>query len=214
MQTLQTIEIGQPELSLEEIKEHLRIITDVDDYLLLRLRDAAIDTVERETNRTIAPTVYRAIYQNWPIDHLHHYKPVGWQHCSVQNVYIPKPPLLAVPNHSSPYNIENEPVDIYYYNSANELVEYTDYYLVYSSDHYSFIQPKSGYYPAVYRRPDAISITFTSGYNTLPPALKQALLLLIGTWYENREDEQQKMTYQLKTGLDRLLSPFWLGDYN
>ena len=44
--------------------------------------------------------------------------------------------------------------------------------------------------PTVYARPDAVTVTFTTGYgaaSAVPEAIKAAIKLLVGHWYENRE---------------------------
>ncbi len=42
-------------------------------------------------------------------------------------------------------------------------------------------------WPATYRTPNAIAIRFVAGYTTVPEAIKAAMKLLIGHWYQNRE---------------------------
>lgn len=48
-------------------------------------------------------------------------------------------------------------------------------------------------WPAI--QPDSrITVTATVGYATVPPSIKQAILLLIGDWYANRENSGDGMT--------------------
>ncbi|PLX37002.1 MAG: hypothetical protein C0605_08005 [Hyphomicrobiales bacterium] len=45
-------------------------------------------------------------------------------------------------------------------------------------------------WPGTYNREDAVSITYVAGYGAaaaVPQAIKQAILLMIAHWYENRE---------------------------
>ena len=44
-------------------------------------------------------------------------------------------------------------------------------------------------WPGTSDRKNAVTVTVTVGYDAVPAALKQAILLLIGTWYSNRENE-------------------------
>ncbi len=37
------------------------------------------------------------------------------------------------------------------------------------------------------REPNAVKVEFTGGYDTVPPVLKQAIIMLVAHWYENRE---------------------------
>lgn len=46
-------------------------------------------------------------------------------------------------------------------------------------------------WPAIADRPDAVRVQFIAGYgnaDAVPVSIKRALLLLIGAWYENREN--------------------------
>jgi uncharacterized phiE125 gp8 family phage protein len=52
----------------------------------------------------------------------------------------------------------------------------------------SFLQIVAGFAPpAVADRPDAVRIEAEFGMDAVPPAIRQAAILLIGHWYENRE---------------------------
>lgn len=56
---------------------------------------------------------------------------------------------------------------------------------------------------------DAIKIQYTAGYSSVPPATKQALLLLIGHWYENREAiiaQSRGVAQELPLAVQSLLS--------
>ena len=59
------------------------------------------------------------------------------------------------------YNVKEEPVEINYINSEPSLYDY---------------------------RNDPITVRFITGYTTVPEALRQAILLLVGDMYENRLD--------------------------
>lgn len=46
-------------------------------------------------------------------------------------------------------------------------------------------------WPGVYGRIDAVSVTFVAGYgaaSAVPQAIKQAILLMVGSWFEGREE--------------------------
>jgi uncharacterized phiE125 gp8 family phage protein len=52
----------------------------------------------------------------------------------------------------------------------------------------SYVALKPGQtFPTTYDRRDAVSVTFVCGESEAPAAIKQAMLLLIGHWYANRE---------------------------
>jgi uncharacterized phiE125 gp8 family phage protein len=72
-----------------------------------------------------------------------------------------------------------------------------DSYYVLPEERTARLFPVSGYWGAPWgytRSPDGVIIEFRAGHATrdeVPETLRQALLLAIGTWYENRESLQQ-----------------------
>lgn len=44
-------------------------------------------------------------------------------------------------------------------------------------------------WPGAYNRPDAVSVEYVAGADDVLPAIKAAILLLIGHWYVNRDDD-------------------------
>lgn len=77
---------------------------------------------------------------------------------------------------------------IEYTDSDNAAAEFTGYTVI-SAREPVRIKLASGYsWPAIYDG-SAITVTFTAGYadGEAPPALLQAMLLLIGHWFMNRE---------------------------
>ncbi|TIL38530.1 head-tail connector protein [Mesorhizobium sp.] len=60
-------------------------------------------------------------------------------------------------------------------------------------------------------QPEAVRITFTAGYATIPVQVKHAILLLIGDWYRNRENASEIKLNEMPRGVDALLYPlrFW-----
>lgn len=68
--------------------------------------------------------------------------------------------------------------------------------------------------PALACAPDAVAITFTAGYGTvaekLPPALRSAILLMVGDLYRFRDSVQigTAGAVPMSTTVDRLIAPF------
>lgn len=61
------------------------------------------------------------------------------------------------------------------------------------SEDWAYLEPKSGFaWPALEDRADALTVTYVAGFganaDAVPANLKQAALLMVGHWYENRED--------------------------
>lgn len=44
-------------------------------------------------------------------------------------------------------------------------------------------------WPGTYNRPDAVSVEYVAGADDVLPAIKAAILLLIGHWYVNRDED-------------------------
>lgn len=80
----------------------------------------------------------------------------------------------------------------YYDENNDQQTLSTDVYALLDDELGSFVSLQYGQsWPSVYPREDAVSITYVAGYgadgDSVPAAIKQALLLLVGNWYENRE---------------------------
>lgn len=79
----------------------------------------------------------------------------------------------------------------------------TDFYL-FGDDDSAAIQPKEGVtWPTTYDRPDAVTITFAAGM-TPPENLKQAALLLVAHWYENRSATSDALS-EIPEGVEMLI---------
>lgn len=59
-------------------------------------------------------------------------------------------------------------------------------------------------FPLTYDTPDAVTVTYTAGYTTIPDAVKTAMLLMIADWYDNRTDGVRTMP----TASQLLLNPY------
>jgi uncharacterized phiE125 gp8 family phage protein len=68
-------------------------------------------------------------------------------------------------------------------------------------------------WPATFAREDAVTVTYVGGYGPtrtdVPPAIRQAMLLLIGHWYEHRQAVVNgATTAQLPLAVQALLGPY------
>lgn len=150
-------------LTLSEAKAHLRIATDNtdDDAYVTRLIEAAAGTLESVTGRAMGSREYRLTLSAWP---------------DSGRIYLPYPPLVTVD-------------EIVYIDEAgaSQTLTASDYALDDSAEPALLTPPYNQSWPTVQQQPGAIRIDYTAGYTSTPAALKHALLLLIGHWYENRE---------------------------
>lgn len=67
-------------------------------------------------------------------------------------------------------------------------------------------------WPATRAVPNAVTVTFTAGYSPLPKTLRQAMLLLVAHWYENREPVNiGNIVNELPFAVEALLNKFRAG---
>jgi len=183
-----TIPPSNTVLTLEEIKEYLRLDTDdtSEDALLLRLEATAVSFVEKYTSRTLLTTQFITYRDNF---FGFGYAYAGYYYGSNNYCYdywlLRKSPLQQVDL-------------VQYYNTDNVLttVDSDIYYNTFEND-YSKILLNNGYqFPTdIIMKLQAIQILFTAGYGDtgedVPQELKEAILMLIAGMYENRGDCNQ-----------------------
>jgi uncharacterized phiE125 gp8 family phage protein len=175
-------------LTLTQVKKHLRLIVeDTDVYtqendLLNVLISAARQMVEETTNRKLMPAEYEWIGSL----------------CAFRNkLLVPIWPIREV--NSVKYFDESEseqPLDAAYYDFAdftdNDTIHFLD-----GADGFGISSSKA--YP--------VTVNVSVGYeevDEIPKPIIQAMLLMIGYWYENKEDSVRKMP----TAAEWLLMPF------
>lgn len=123
-------------------------------------------------------------------------------------IEFPRSPLISV-DAASPI------VSVKYYDSSN--VQQT---LIASKYDYDLtskpgrLRPSYGnYWPTTYSRMGAVEIKYTAGYGAaaaVPQTIKQAILLLVGHWYANREPIGT-VGKQIEFTVDSLLGVEWDG---
>lgn len=154
-------------VSLAEAKHHLRVDHSEDDGLIAALIVAARARAEDVTGLALLPTRYRWTFDAFPeTDRLMHL-PVG--------------PARAV-------------IAVRYLDAA--LVQQTLAASSYFSDVTSLparirLSPTAAGWPFTAAVPGAVEVEFTAGRDdaaAVPADLRQALLLMVGTWYETREE--------------------------
>lgn len=175
-------------LSTEEAKRHLRLMSgDLDDEVTAKVRESR-DDCERDTQRTLRAAVTRVLTRDcwWPQRYCSSYigcletrYPTGVR----GELKLPWPPLIAV-------------TGITYYDSSNVLqtLSSTNYYVELSTEGFGRITwASTATIPTVYDRPDAIAITFTTGYataNDVPPGAMAAMKLrLTELWGRGTDNE-------------------------
>jgi len=183
-------------ITLEEARLHLRLDADgsppshPDDSLVTTLITVARQHAETYLGQAIAQKTFEVA-----IDEL----PDG----ANQTISLEMWPVNAV-------------TSITYIDSDGVQQPFTDYQLD------TYAKPAAVYpderWPAVKRVPNAVIISFIAGYTDnfspnpypLPAGVKQAMLLLIGHLYQNRESVTEGQMYEMPQGFTALLTPYRL----
>ena len=151
-----------------------------DDTLLAALIQAAREYVEGYQNRALCPQTWELVLDNWPYDDC---------------IEVPKTPLQSIADIKYKDSAGTETT----WDSANYIVD-TDSFLGRVAPGYGLNWPTETLYPA-----GGIRIRFVAGYTTVPTVTKQAMLLLIGHWYESREGVSEKSMTEIPFAVKALL---------
>ena len=174
-----------PLFTTADAKDFLKVDTNADDTLIDNLIKAATQSCEIYTNRYFLDTLVTQYADKW---------------VDIENLY--KSPVSAITH-------------IKYYDSDDSLQTLAG--TVYLLDEVSQparigLKPNQSY-PNIANRINAIEVKYTVGYGTaassVPEAIRQAVLITIGNWYENR---QTVITGRIATELP-LSSQYLLNQY-
>jgi len=194
--TLATAPAAEP-VTLAEAKTHCRVDTADDNTYLTTLITVARKHVESVTNRALVTQTWDWYFDDFPVS------PLSW-------IEVPKPPLQSVTH----VKYTDSDSVLQTWSSASYDVD-TDslqgrIYPVYNGD-----------WPTGVRdHPKACTVRFVAGYadsgaspidlaDNVPVELKQAILLLIGHLYENRESTSQAVVIMdVPMGFDALVAPY------
>jgi len=151
-------------LSTLEAKQHLRVDHNADDTYIDGLVKAARINAETYLRRSLINTTW-----------------VMKMDCFPSVIRPPRSPLSSV---SSLTYLDTD-------GTSQTLTVNTDY-VVDSSSEPGRIYPAYGTsWPSTRAIENAVTLTFVAGYGTagsnVPQSIRQALLLMVGTWYEQRE---------------------------
>lgn len=153
-------------VTLAEAKAQCRVDIDTDDTLIGNLIVAAREYCEMHDWRVFMPQTWELYLDAWP---------------STNAIEIPKSPLQSVTFFQ--YTDED----------GNTATLASSQYLVDTVSDPGWLMLKSAYsWPSVTLQDvNGIAIRFVAGYASaadVPRRAKQAMLLLVGHWYENREN--------------------------
>lgn len=189
-----TLRVSGPSVtpvSVSEAKLHLRVDNTVEDTLIEGLIGAAVAHLDG------LGVLGRAIItQSW----------ATWVGNAPGCVRLPVGPFQSLTS-----------VEYYDTDNAFQTATLSDYETRLDGD-FVIVQPKSGFsWPGAYSRQDAIKITYVAGYGDagtdVPQSIRQAILLLVGHWYENRMAVSEAKMSEVPLAVDALIGIERVGWY-
>lgn len=177
-------------ISLAQAKIHLRADYDDDDTLISALIVAARQLAENNMRRAIMPQTWHLSLDAFP----------------VAGIVLPRPPLISV-------------TSVSYLDSAGDRqVLAGGGYRVQTSALEAAVRPLYGQcWPSARRDAESVQVEYRAGYSdadAVPAAIKQWLMLCIGTWYANRESATGSKLETLPRGhWDALLDAYTVWGY-
>ena len=169
-------------ITLDDAKEHLRVDESDEDALIAALVKAAREHVESFTSQPL-------ITQAWTY----------YGNCFSREVDL-KPNLQNI---SSVKYIDN--------NGAQQTIN-PAYYEADTTAIVGVLYPAYEYvWPSTRNIKNSVEVEFVAGFgdaSAVPEAIKQAIKLLIGHWYVNREAVSMGQSNEIPVGVDLLLRPF------
>lgn len=179
-------------LSLAQVRLHLRIdasgapASHPDDELLTRYIAAArrhLDGRDGWLGRVFITQTWDLLLDRFP----------------AAEIRVPLPPLQSVSS-------------VQYMDTAGDTQTLsTDDYTVDAVSEPGWIVPGTAGWPSTYDQINAVAVRFVAGYGTtgadVPETIVQAMLLLIGHWYQNREAVARDGLAPLPMAVESLLAP-------
>jgi uncharacterized phiE125 gp8 family phage protein len=150
-------------VTVAEAKTHCRITTSVDDTYVGSLITACRQTAELELSRALLPQTWEVTRDKWP-----------------NAIRLDNAPLIAV-------------TSVKYLEAVAGVLTTlsTASYVVDTDSEPAYVQPAYTYdWPDLWPEINAVRVRYTCGYAdaaSVPAAIKQWILLMIGHYYENRE---------------------------
>lgn len=159
-------------ITLQEVKDHLRVDGTSDDALIEALMQGAVVHAENYLGRRLITQTWKWLLDAWPYEcERGHY------------IRLPYPPLISVTSVK------------YLDTSGTQQTLATDQYRVLGAGDLGAIEPaRDVSWPSLYGVSEQVEIIFVAGYGSyaaaVPEPIRQGMLMLLSPMYESRGAEQ------------------------
>lgn len=171
-------------VALSRAKEHLRVTTSDDDTYIERLIQVSRMMVEKHTRQIWTAAAFNVFYDDFP---------------STDTIVIPD-----LTNISS--------VTVLYTDLTDTEVIWaaTNYHTALSTKPARIVKKTNSDWPSTSQAPGAVRISVSTAAPStgVPQPIVQAILMLVGHFYENRQEVVDRVQYQMPNAMEFLLSPF------
>lgn len=171
-------------LTLSEAKAHLRVTSSDDDAYISTLITVARELVEKETRQIWTAATFKISYDTFP---------------ATDTIIIPD-----ITNISSITNIQ------YFDNNGADTTWDSSNYDLASTLPCRIVKKTASDYPSTDNQPDNVRIKVVTATPTggVPKPILQAMLLIIGHFYENRQEVADRIYYTMPKASEFLLTPY------
>jgi uncharacterized phiE125 gp8 family phage protein len=174
-------------VSRTEAKLHCKVDITTDDTLIDGLIVAARQLVEAHVRRALVTQTWDLYLDYFPSEDRHDYG----------SIVVPNPPLVSV-------------TSVKYYDDAGTLQTLSaSGYRVLAGTPGRIAPAHLNDWPDAREHPDAVVARYVAGYgaaSAVPQSLRQAILLLAGHWYENREAVAEGQRTALPLAVESLVN--------
>jgi uncharacterized phiE125 gp8 family phage protein len=175
---------GTEPITLDEAKAHLRVDLEAEDTLIEALITAAREQAEAYLKRALVTQTWELYLDEFP-----------------EQIDVPFPPLQSV---TSIVYVDDDGVD--------QTLDTSTYTVDAKAQPGRIVPAYDESWPSTRAVPNAVTVQFVAGYgaaSAVPLSIKQAMLLMIGDMYENRESFViGQSVNELPLTSERLLWPY------
>lgn len=166
-------------VTLQEAKDHLRVDGSTEDSLISSLIAAARQHLEETVSRSFVTQTWKLYLDDFPVSKLVHIPWGEYMDIEKRAILLPRPPVASV---TSITYIASD--------GTTQTLSTDDYDVDLISEPARIAEAEGATWPTTDNTVNAVTVEYQAGYGNageVPQAIKQAVLLLLSTWYENRQ---------------------------